>query len=472
MIKNLLFLSACIIFSTVCRSQSSQPIPVNRIDSLFNRAMEMNLFSGNVLIAHNKQIVYEKSFGKADYENKIPITSETKFQLASITKDFTRVMILQLAEQLKFSTDDNIGKYLSGFSPEVNKVTIKQLLDFTSGLGDYHRTEDFQSQEGKILLAKDIIPIIQKEKLQFEPGSQTRYSNSGYVVLTAILEKVTGKNYYENLKELILDKLNMHNTAMNGYVKPLPGIAVGYLSNQIGALQNNSTWHLAGGGDGGIYTTTHDLLAFITSVFYDNQLLSDSSKLKYATGSMSHEKINSWNDFLIAGRYAPAGGAPGVSTLFTVNMKTKNIAIILSNYDQGTAEDIGMRVSAILNNKPVLPLQESAQKFLYNVLKTKGGNYFEQNFKVEMQQSGMRPDDDMVLLNVGNALIKDHDYDNAVSLYKIYTTEFPDIIIAWNDLGETYLDKGDKTAAKKCFEKALQLMPENKRAKEGLQKTK
>jgi CubicO group peptidase (beta-lactamase class C family) len=451
------------------QGQDSKATIPERIDSLFQQAYAMNIFSGNVLVVRGNTVVYEKSFGKADYDSNIPNTAETKFQLASVTKDFTRVMVLQLAEQHKLSLTDNLGKYLAGFSPEVNKVTISQLLDFSSGLGDYHTTSEFQQMEGKTLVIGDLIPIIQKERLQFEPGTRVQYSNSGYVVLGAVIEKVAGKNYYEALKELILDRLNLKNTAINGYIPPLPGIATGYLTNQIGPPENNARWHLAGGGDGGIYTTTHDLLAFITSVFYDNRLLSDSGKLVYASGKMGREKFNSWEEFRKSGRYAPAGGAPGVSTLFTVNMKTGNIAIILSNYDQGTAEEIGTRLSSILNDKPVLPLHQPASKHLYGIIKTKGGKYFTENYRQEMQQSGMRPDDDMVLLNVGNKLTEEKDYDNALALYSVYTKEFPGIIIAWNEMGEIYLAKGDKQHAGACFTEAVKLSPGNRRAKKGLE---
>ena len=99
-------------------SQVNTSLPVKRIDSLLQQAVAMEIYSGNVLIVHDHAIIYEKSFGKADYERNIPNTPETKFQLASITKDFTRVMILQLAGQHKLLLTDHIGQFLSGFSPD------------------------------------------------------------------------------------------------------------------------------------------------------------------------------------------------------------------------------------------------------------------------------------------------------------------------------------------------------------------
>ncbi len=98
------------------------------------------------------------------------------------------------------------------------------------------------------------------------------------------------------------------------------------------------------------------------------------------------------------------------------------------------------------------------------------GKYFEKNYKKEMENSGMRADDDIVLLDAGMALMEDKDYDNAISLYKIYTSLFPEIVVAWNELGEAYLKVNDKQNARSSFEQVLKLRPENPRAKRGLEK--
>lgn len=449
--------------------QTEQGAVYEKIDSVLNQAVQLDVFSGNVLIVHDNRTVYEKSFGKADAQKNIDNSTETKFQLASITKDFTRVMILTLEEKGILSTKDQIGKYLSGFSEEANKVTIDQLMNFTSGFGDYLRSPELRGQKDKIMVIKDIVPIIQKERLQFIPGTKTLYSNSGYVLLGAIIEATTHKSYYDNLKELILYKLDMHNTAVNGYVPPMPGIAIGYLNNEISGMGNNANWQIPGGGDGGIYTTTHDILKFITSIFYDNKLLSDTSKLKYVGTVPQTSKYKSWTEFVASGSYSPAGGAPGISTLFAIDMSTRNIVILLSNYDQGTAEDMWIRISAILKNKPMPPVHQSAAKVFYHLIRDKGGEYFETNYKEEFKKFGDRVDD-MSLYRIGQEFIKGNDYDNALSLYKVFTQEYPGIIIAWNDMGEVYAQKGDVANAKICFEKALKINPENKRALDNIKK--
>jgi CubicO group peptidase (beta-lactamase class C family) len=458
-----------------CIAQQNNSIINQRLDSLIGRAVSMNLFSGDVLVVDNNKIIYDKAFGKADYEKNIPNTLLTQFQIGSITKQFTKVMILQLIEQKKLSFTDTIGKFFTGFSSQVSAVTVKQLLDHKSGLGSYTDGPPFGEDRDAVENIKtisDILPYIKKEKLHFKPGTQALYSNSGYVTLAAIIEKVSGKNYYEMLKGNILDKMKMAHTGFSAYVKPTADKATGYLSNSLGPLQSNAQMHIIGGGDGGIFMTTHDLLAFSNSLLYDNKLLSNSSKEIAFANPFNPATDKTWDEFQKTGKMALAGGAPGISALWSLNMFTKKIVIVFSNYDEGTAEQLGMRIGGILNNTPAPPLHPPSAKYLYDVINTKGGKYFEDNYKAEIKNSGMQPNDDMVLLSVGRQYLEHNSPENAISLYKVYTISFPQIIVAWNDLGDAYLQKNDKDNAKKCYEQALTIRPDNPRAKRALEKLK
>jgi hypothetical protein len=288
--------------------------------------------------------------------------------------------------------------------------------------------------------------------------------------LAGILEKITGKPYVQSLREMILDKCGMTHTGATGIPPILPGQAKGYMTNEIGPVQENTEVVLSCTGDGGLYMDTHDLLAFVSTLFRTNKLLSDSGKLKFVARPMARQQVSSWNDFASMGRHAAAGGAPGVSAVYAINMKTATIMIIMSNFDQGTAEDLQSRIAAILFGMPLQPLHPPASKYLFEVIRTKGGAYFEQEFEKEMKYSGMEMDDDMVLLSVGQALRQSGDNANAISLYKVYTTRFPNIIIAWNELGECLAISGEKDKARNCFRKALEINPMNRRAKTGLEK--
>lgn len=451
---------------------NAQDFPTSKLDSLLDNAVELGVFSGNVLLDKSGQVVYERSRGMADLSGTQPNNAGTLFQIASITKDFTRTMVLQLEERGKLSLKDAIGKYLSGFEPEVAAVTIHQLLYFTSGLGDYHTSDAFRSMAGRIVTIEEVLNLVKKEKLAFTPGTQARYSNSGYVVLAAIIEKVTGRTYMQNLKEMILDKCGMTHTGANGIPPTFPGLAKGYMSNEIGPLMENAEVVLSCTGDGGLYMDAHDLLAFARALFRSNTLLSDSGKYKFVTRPMGRQPAANWQEFASNGRHAAAGGAPGVNAVYAINMKASTIMVVLSNFDMGTAEDLQMRIAGILFGMPVEPLHQPPSKYLFEVIRTKGGPYFEQESEKEMSNSGMEMDNDMILLSVGQALRKAGDNNGAISLYKVYTTRFPRIIIAWNELGECYMVAGDKEKARACFQKALEIQPENRRAKSNLEKLK
>lgn len=214
--------SAVLFFTLISLCAHSQDLPERRLDSLLDKAVELGVFSGNVLVEKNGTITFERSRGMADAVSKAPNDKGTMFQIASITKDFTRTMILQLHEQGRLILSDPISKYLTGFTPEVSAVNIGQLLYFTSGLGDYHTADAYRSMAGRVVTIEEVLGLVRKEKLEFTPGTRFRYSNSSYVVLAAIIEKVTGRTYMQALRSMVLDKCGMKHTGGNGIPRSFP----------------------------------------------------------------------------------------------------------------------------------------------------------------------------------------------------------------------------------------------------------
>lgn len=460
-----------LLFSLLLLRAGAQDGVDARLDTLLKEAEAKDVFSGNVWIVKDGRTLFYKSTDMADRENALPNTKDTRFSIGSITKIFTRIIVLQLASEGKISLDDKLGKYLSGFRPEVaDRVTIQQLLDHRSGLGQYYETPGFNPEETEIRSASDFLPWIRQEALAFEPGARAEYSNSGYVVLAAVAEKVEGKNYADVLKTRVLDKIGLAATGFSYRLKNIPGKAVGYLSNQPGPLQDNLGFQLPGGGDGGIYATAGDLLKLDASLANDNRLLSDADKLRLFNEPLFPRQYASWQEFRREGRYALAGGAPGISAVLGRNNEENCTVVVLSNYDEGSAEALFQRIGAILNNQPPRPLQPSASKFIYTLVTAKGPPYFTANITRELRENGYDLDDDMVLLYAGQALLGEKKADESIALYRFYTEQFPHIVVAWNDLGDAYLLKNDRGNAKKCFLKALELRPGNPRAKENLER--
>lgn len=460
-----------IILPALIYSQTIGITNPDKFEGIVNEAYAKEVFSGNALIVRDGKTAFEFSIGDADYENSIPNSASTKFETGSITKFFVKTLIHQLAEDNKIKLSDKLGMYLTGFSPEISEnVSIQQLLDHTSGLGDFYNDTMNPDELSKVKNISEVLKFIQNEKLSFTPGSNVRYSNSGYVVLAALAEKIYGKSLEEILKEKIFEKIGMESSGFKVTVVNTEGKAKGYLSNQIGPKQDNSEMNLIGAGAGGIFTTTDDLNRFAQSLINDNRLLSDENKVRLFNSPLFPVEYKDWNDFINTGQFAIAGGAPGISAVLGINMQKKYVMVVLSNFDEGTAEGVSQRLSAVLNDREVKPFSPPPARVIYDIIKNKGAENFTSAYKDELSAAGIELDNDMILLFTGREFLRENDPDNAIALYTVYTKEFPNIVVAWNDMGDAYLMKNEKDKARKCYEQALKIRPENKRAKDSILK--
>lgn len=460
----------CLVALSLVRLHAQESL-TGRLNAFMDEAVKKDLFSGNALVLQDGKVVWQITTGMADRAQDLPNTMETGFSIGSVTKLFTKIVVLQLVAEGKIDLNSTLGAYLDGFQPEIaGRVKISHLINHQSGFGQYYDVPGFNPEETAVQSASDFLPWIRREELLFEPGTAIEYSNSGFVLLAAVAEKVTGKTYPDILQTRIFDKLSMRATGFMCRPAKVPGKALGYLSNQPGPLRDNLGLPLLGGGDGGIYSTIGDLLEFDRSLTGDNRLLSDAGKLQLFNDPLFSREYADWPAFQKEGSFAVAGGGPGVSAVYSRNNQRNRTVIVLSNYDEGSAETVFKGLNAILNDMPVPALQPSASKFIYSLLTEKGADYFTGNIERELEQNGYSLDDDMVLLFAGEAILEEGKGDEAIALYRFYTKKFPRIVVAWNDLGDAYLLKNDRENAKKCFTKALELRPGNPRAKENLEK--
>lgn len=465
--KKIITLSILISWTFILKAQTDL---ATRLDSLVSEAVKKDLFSGNILIQKTGNVVYEKSIGQADYDKNIPNQAETRFQIGSITKFFTKMMVLQLIEEKKLDWNTPLSMYQKEFPNGVEKkINIEHLLFHQSGLGQYYEVEGFMENISNIKSISEIISYIKKQELLFEPGTKAEYSNSGYVLLASIIEKIDNKPFGQVLKDRIFDKLGV-KTADFSVSKPVStDIAMGYLTREMGTKRPNTEMPVVAGGDGGIFMTTRDLLKVNNSLMSDNKLLTDVSKTFLFKRSRD-KKDEKWEDVKKTVRFAIAGGAPGISAFYC--QLPEYTIIVFSNYDEGSSEELGNRLVSIVSNRSVEPLKLPLSRFLYDMLTQKGAAYFSENIEAELSRLKYNLDDDMLLLFAGQPLLEQQKADEAIALYQFYTQKFPQIVVAWNDLGDAYLLKNNVTEAKKCFQKALILRPNNPRAKEMLEKLK
>ena len=275
-------LAFALVFLTSCYAQNESKIKNiesldSNINALVKQYQDLDIFSGIVLVAEKGSPKYHKAFGLANRETNTANTINTKFDIGSMNKSFTKTIILQLIEEGKLNVTDKLGQYISGF-PEIaaNKITITDLLNHSSGYTDYWG-EDFDELSIDQKRLSGLVERIKKLRLEFEPGTQRAYSNSGYVLLGAIIEKITNKTYHQNVVDRIIKPLNMTETYVIDKNK-VPNRAIGYYKDMKGNIYNNLGFAEVPNPDGGFHSTPGDIVKFYSEYFYGTTLLSQATK--------------------------------------------------------------------------------------------------------------------------------------------------------------------------------------------------
>lgn len=176
-----------------------------RLQAFARKLAEAEVFSGVILMARDRVPFYREAFGLASRRFQIPNLPDTRFNLGSMNKMFTAVAIAQLAEKGRLSFQDPVGRYLKGWiDPEsAQKITLHHLLTHTSGLGSYFNERFWKASRALYRKVEDFRALVAEEKPEFEPGSGWRYSNTGFLLLGAVIERVTGQSYFDYVRENI-----------------------------------------------------------------------------------------------------------------------------------------------------------------------------------------------------------------------------------------------------------------------------
>jgi CubicO group peptidase (beta-lactamase class C family) len=228
-----------------------------------------------VLLAREGEIVLAEGFGAANIAAKAPVTPDTNFRLASLTKQFTAMSIMLLAERGKLAFEDALPNFFPGFPSYGGSITLRHLLTHTSGLIDY---EDVMPPETTTQLKdRDVLEILrQQDRTLFPPGTKFRYSNSGYALLALAVEITSGKSFATFLRENIFEPLGMRNAvAYEAGISEVPLRAIGYAWNGGGFEEADQSPTSAVLGDGGIYSSINDLFKW-DQALYGEALVSRS----------------------------------------------------------------------------------------------------------------------------------------------------------------------------------------------------
>ncbi|MCA1928699.1 serine hydrolase [Rheinheimera sp.] len=237
------------------------------LSGFLNNLASHDAFSGAVLVAKGKEVIFKDAVGFADRRWKVKNTVDTRFSLASMNKMFTAIAALQLIEQGKLKFDDKLIQFVDkSWLPmkHAEAITIRHLLTHTSGLGNFFNDEFIQSNKEIYRDLAGYKPLIAKSELLFTPGSQNRYSNSGMLMLGLVIEKVSGESYYDYIQKHIYDKANMPGSGSFELDSTTENIASGYLKRMHSDdwVDSVYTREIKGSPAGGGFSTIDDLYQF------------------------------------------------------------------------------------------------------------------------------------------------------------------------------------------------------------------
>ena len=318
-----------------------------------DRKAAADAFSGSILTAENGRVTWQASYGHADAERRIPNTLETRFNVASAGKMFTSVAIGQLVDSGRLRFSDPIARHLPGLTPEVGAITIHQLLTHTSGLGDYLRPENRDAIRAA-RTAADLLPVALADGVVFEPGTRQSYSNSGYVVLGAIIERLSGLSYREYLQRHIFGPAGMSRTSLDGdtpratpMTRRRPGGEPADGRPRPAPLIGSAH----GSPAGGAVSTVGDLFRFMEALRTHRLVRAETTELMWQPHHVSKQSDSGtgrtsygygFNRADVGGSrfVGHGGGMLGANAQIEMQPETGRLTIALSNYDPPVATEL------------------------------------------------------------------------------------------------------------------------------------
>jgi CubicO group peptidase (beta-lactamase class C family) len=447
---------------------------VQKIDGLLKQYYDYGQFNGSILVAENGKVIYKKGFGMANMEWAIPNQPDTRFRIASVTKQFTAALVLQLVEEGKIKLDGKITDYLTDYRKDTGeKVTIHQLLNQTSGIPDYTARPNFSAEISRNPYAvADFVKKFASDDLEFEPGAKYRYSNSGYTILGAIIEKVTGKSYETALSERIFKPLGMTNSGYDHHSSLIEKRAGGYQKTPGGFVNTTYLDMSIPYAAGSLYSTVEDLFKWDQSLQEDKILSADSKKLMFMPGLGNYGYGIRITDMPIGKtdqkiKIIGHGGAiNGFSSLIARAVEKRQTVIILDNINLGRLHgQITHSIISILNGQPFDAPKKSIAETLYKIALEKDvASAVAEYRKLKAENSPTFDFSENELNILGYQLLGKKRTKDAIEIFKLNVEMFPKSANAYDSLGETYLADDQKDLALANYKKAVELDPANANA--------
>ena len=487
-----LFIIFIALMSFSCQTQNANKKnnKVEAIDNLLKYCYENDLFNGTILVAQNDKVIYKNAFGYSDYNKSKRLNINSIFSLASVSKTFTSTAVLLLVDRGKLLLDDKLSKFFPDF-PNANKITVWNLITHTSGLSNYLAHGGVFRVKGR---PGDFIDGVTNKKayeylktidtLRFTPGERFEYSNSGYLLLSLVVEKASGKLFHEFMKDEIFNPLKMENT----YVVSNPELHIPNRAYGFTNYKNPDDDNLLTTGGGGIFSTVEDLLKWHKGLSGGKIISLETLKQAYINpisndGNFAHTETDSTWCYGMGWVYRinekdsialHDGGLNACSAMFYQDLGRDFTIIILSNKGSTNANHaiytvrdeiihilkgekynypkipISLRMFSLLNE---FSIKKATEKFL--LLKTNEKN------KYDVSNNHLN--------RLGYHYLQNKEYEKAKTVFTLNIEFYPENANVYDSYAEALMLNNEKEEAIEFYKKSLELNPNNSNAKNMLQ---
>jgi CubicO group peptidase (beta-lactamase class C family) len=444
-------------------SINTYAVPMDTAESI-NKLMETlyqrGQYNGSIIVAVKGTIIYRNGFGESNLDTHEKFTPTTITCLASVSKQFTAMTIMMLAEQNKIKYDDPISKYFPELSKYANGITVRHLLTHTSGIPD---VGDLGIDHPGLTNNEVIKTLTKQDSLAFKPGTKYQYSNTGYVLLAVIVERITGKSFKDYLTEKILTPLKMSNTFLyDGTQNKSKRVAIGY--NQFGKKDDYNSFET---GDGGIYSTVDDLLKWDEALYSEKLVKQSTLDTAFTPAKVVEGKTTygfGWNiTETDKGKIVWHTGITGGFRAFIERrLKDRITVVMLTNKGNSKRREINDAIVNIFKRLPYqLPKLPISEK-MYNNINGHGIDFAINEYNSLKAAKDTTYDFSESELNtLGYQLLSENKKTDAVQIFKLNTISYPNSSNAFDSLGDAYVEVRDKDSAIISYQKAIDLDKNN-----------
>jgi CubicO group peptidase (beta-lactamase class C family) len=342
MFKPFLRTLALVLAATSCSAQD-----VAQLEHIIQPYVQSKAFMGSVLVARDAAVILNKGYGSANLEWNVPNTPTTKFRLGSITKQFTAASILLLEERGKLKLEDPIKMYLPDAPPAWDRITIFNLLTHTSGIPNFTSLAEYKTLQLSDTPPAKTIATVRDRPLDFFPGEKMSYSNSGYILLGYVIEKITGASYEQFVRDNIFTPLGMKDSGYDSNSAIIERRAAGYSPSPSGPINAGYVHMSIPHAAGALYSTTEDLLRWEQGLF-GGKVVSAASLKKMTTPFKNNYALGVVVQTAAGHQVIQhGGGIEGFNTFLAYYPDEKLTVIVLANINGQAPNAIASKLAAV-----------------------------------------------------------------------------------------------------------------------------